>query len=202
MMNRPTPASSVRGALAAFGALAAALGGCGGSALSVESYRDPYFPEEYTLRFDRCVYVRDASRDVHILAEASSSETGDAAHVTQLLGIHVYWNPVPGRTPDHPSASTATLCLHVRTADGDVRYAGTGFVFPDRALLSDDLVATVEHARLLPAGRSGEAADALGEVLLNGKLRARNDGPLATHLRRELALRSGVTKAASAAPSP
>ena len=162
------------------------------SALQLTSYKDPYFPETYSVAFTECAYSVDAGGDYHIVGRATRIPAdGSEATVTQLLHIHLFWNPEPGKTFDHPSSVDATIRYAIVTERGTSVHCGTGFVFLERQRMSDRVVARVEAARLRPASQHGEPTEVLGDARVTGTLVAERDACLAIDLRRELDLHSG-----------
>jgi hypothetical protein len=167
--------------------------------VQIRSYKDPYFPEDFEVRFEQCAFLRDGTRDYHVVARSTRVPQGaEIGPVTQILHVHVFWKPRPGKTFDDPSTHTATLRYAIVTSGGVALYEGAGFVFPQRRWIDGALVAQIEQARLSPRLRIGEAPELLGESHLAGTLEAAANAPLTVDLRRELELHAG--RAAAAAP--
>lgn len=175
--------------------LAAIAAGCNPtvSRLSLVSYQDPYFPEHYSLRPVQCAYYVDRGGDQHILARAESPMS--AGTVDQLLHVHVFWRPRPGKTRDDPSTVDAVLRYALVTNEGAALYCGTGFVYPRRNRLDGSLDVLIESARLRLEHVRGQASDVLGETRVSGSLRALPDPAAAVDL-----LRTFEIAAASATP--
>jgi len=166
--------------------------------VQIRSYKDPYFPESFEVRFERCAFLRDGTRDYHIVARSTRVPPGGGVGpVTQILHVHVFWTPRPGKTFDDPSTHTATLRYAIVTPGGLALYEGAGFVYPERRWIDGHLVARIEQARLSPRLRSGDAPELLGESHLVGVLEAAADPPLTIDLRRELELHAGRAAAAA-----
>lgn len=168
--------------------LLGALLGChsGGARLKLTSFKDPYFPEEYTLELAQCVFRVAPGGDLHV---AGRAETRDAhgRPLTQFLHVHVYWQPQPGKTPADASATNALLRYVVAGADGVAVYAGTSFAFP-KYVRGDRLRLTLEKGRLLPQTTSGDLPEFLGSTSLAGRLLADPDPGVAAQLVREMDL--------------
>ncbi|RMF75388.1 MAG: hypothetical protein D6744_13570 [Planctomycetota bacterium] len=156
----------------------AGIGGCraGDSRLTLESYADPYFPEHYAVRFDRCSYYRLSDGDAQVAAHAGYLDAAEPSlAVDQYLHLHMFWKPWPGKTPDNPTSIDATVRYAIVTDDGAAVYEGTAYVYPRKARFSDDLLLKVESARLKRVAVVGEAPALLGDTRLVGTLRAKPD---------------------------
>lgn len=166
--------------------LVALLAGCrhSGSAIELVSYRDPLFPRTYDVTFDTCVYRVDADGDLHIAARAQRG--GDDGPITQLLHVHVFWQPRPGITFANETTTTATVRYAVVTPAGTAAYVGTAFVYPRRR--GAGLEAQVERGQLQLDSVAGEVPEILGAARFSGTLHAQEDEPAATDLIRALEL--------------
>jgi hypothetical protein len=162
--------------------------GFGGSQVKLVSYRDPYFPETYRVKFQQCAFRSDASNDVHIAARAVSNADSPDDQITQYLHVHMFWQPRPGRTAVEDTMTDATIRYVVVTRTGTAVYAGTGFVFPKRE--GKSLIAAIESANLRLLTRVGEVPELLGDARLTGKLVARQDEHATVDTVRELDLRA------------
>lgn len=140
------------------------------SALNFVSFRDPHFPESYRVVFDVCVYRLEPAGDYQIAARSSRSPASGGGPIVQMLHIHVFWKPRPGRTFDDPTAVDAALRYVVSSEAGTSIYRGTGFVYPRRERFGGGLVAEVESGRLLLEARHGEPPEVLGDARLSGRL--------------------------------
>lgn len=194
MNSRPAQPQAVK--RTAGGALLAAtltLTACAPAGrVQIRSYKDPYFPESFEVRFEQCAFLQDGTRDYHIVARSARvPQGGGIGPVTQILHVHVFWTPRPGKTFDDPSTHTATLRYAIVTPGGVALYEGAGFVYPERRWIDGHLVAHIEQARLGPRLRTGDAPDLLGESHLVGALQAAADPPLTIDLRRELEQHAG-----------
>lgn len=180
--------------LPALAAPAALLIGCRrpAGALKLTSYKDPYFPETYEVELTQCAYYVDPGGDYHIVGRATHTpQDGTGGTIAQLLHVHLFWRPRPGKTFDNPSAVDATIRYAIVTKQGAALYCGTGFVYPQMRRLSDDVLVKIEVARLRPEAQVGEPPELLGPARLSGKLVAAEDASLAVDLRRQLDLRAG-----------
>jgi len=178
-------------------ALASALpAGCGRpSALRLTSYRDPYFPETFDVRLDECAYCLGPGSDYHIVGRALHTPADGGASVEQLVYVHMFWKPWPGKTFADPTMVDATIRYALVTEQGVAVYSGTGFVFPRQRRFSDELLVEIEDARLRVDCLSGEPPELLGAARVAGRLRARHDAGLAVDLRRRVELYAGLTSA-------
>jgi hypothetical protein len=192
--------SRTPGRLALPGTVAAALvvlcSGCARPAgtLELTSYKDPYFPETYQVEFGECAYYVGPSNDYHIVGrDTHDLEDGARRAVTQLMHVHLFWRPRPGKTFDNPSTVDATIRYAILTEQGAAVYRGTGFVYANKGSFSDTLRVEIENARLRLELQEGDAPDLLGAARVVGELSAEANATLALDLRRELDLRSAPT---------
>ena len=149
-------------------AIAAVLVGCGArhSSAKIKSYKDPYFPETYGVNFDECVFRTDAGGDYHLVALAIRQTEG-GGEIRQYLDVHVYWKPVPGKTPSNPSTLDATLCYAIQSPSGVAIYRGSGFVYLKERRWSDKLIGKLESGRLRLDTRIGSAAEFIGDATMS-----------------------------------
>ena len=174
MTNRP-PCSSVRLGRTCLILLFALPAGCHRSASQIEltSYKDPYFPEPFHVSFDDCTYRIDAGGDIDIAAEATTATPDQAGSITQLLHVHVFWQPRPGVTFANKNTSDATIRYIVVTPRGMASYRGTGFVLPKWK--RHKLHASIESANLRLEAQRGDVSELFGDARLQGRLNPRQD---------------------------
>ena len=167
--------------------------GCGQPASELEftSYKDPYFPETYHVTLDECAYRVGAGGDMHIAGRAAS-EAGDTETrpTTQLLHVHVFWQPKPGVTFANTNTTDATIRYAVVTGAGTAIYSGTGFVYPERQQ-GGALSVKIETANLRLESLGGNAPEVFGDARLSGNLWPREDAHTAVDLMRALELHAG-----------
>jgi hypothetical protein len=163
--------------------------GCGppSSRLELRTYADPFFPETRPLTFENCVYQVDAGRDLHIAACTTVTGQGNPGPTTQLLHVHLFWEPKPGRTPAESSGTDAVIRYALITPTGTAIYSGTGFVYPKRRF-GPTVVAKIEAAALHLESLTGSIGEPLGDARLRGTLTARRDDLRAVDLIRQLDL--------------
>jgi len=157
-----------------------------GSRLRLESFKDPYFPEQFEFAPDECVYRTLPDGDYEIIAAAARDlpgEDGVERRIQQYLHVHVFWRPRPGKTYDDPTTVDATMESVILAGGERAVYTGTAFV---RAKVERNgrLSARIERGRLRPALASSAEAALLGETLLEGKLTATADASRCVALRR------------------
>ncbi len=155
------------------------------SAIEFVSYKDPYFPERYQVDFDECAYQVAPGGDIHATGRARTST--DNGLLTQLIHVHVYWRPWPGKTSVNETTTTALLRYAVATETGVAVYSGTGFALPKK-MKNGKLRVQIESGRLRLESQSGDVPDLLGDARLVGTLILDDDPGLASHLTRELEL--------------
>lgn len=167
-----------------------AAAGCAPARMGLElvSYRDPHFPQKLTPKFEVCAYRAQARGDVDIVARAVSERVGESEPATHYLHIRRFWRPHPGKTPDNPSVTDATLRYLIAGPGGCVLYSGTGFVYAPHRQRSGDLKITLERGVLQLDSTRGAGSDLLGECRISGELRAADDRNRAVDLLREMEL--------------
>ncbi len=192
-MNKRAHAARCAGRIVAAGLLGLLLAGCAprGSRLTLTSYKDAYFPETYEVTLNQCAYYRAPGGDYYITGRATrpGNDAGDS--VTQLLCVHVFWKPIPGKTFDNATSIDATIRYVVVTGEGVAVYSGTGYVFP-RKRLGQTLDAEVDVGRLRLVSRTGEAPDLLGAARLRGRLHAPRNAARAVDIRRRVDVYAGT----------
>lgn len=178
-------------ALVALSACAFVLAGCRQPSVGLElvSYKDPYSPETYVLALDECAYYVDPGGDYHLLGRASEDD-GDGDSADHLLHVHLFWKPRPGKTFDNETSIDATIRYAIVTSNGASVYAGTGFVYPKKRRMGDQITAEIEVARLRLVSQTGDVPEILGDSRVSGTLAAENNAGLAIDLLREIDVRS------------
>ena len=168
------------------------VGGCQRPAgeLELTSYKDPIAPQVFEVKLWEGAYYPGPGGDYHIVGRAvheSSEETGE---ISQLLDIHMFWRPRPGKTFDNASSIDATLRYAILTDQGAAIYAGTGYVYVKK-IRGEKLKIELEGGRLQLTAHDGTAPEILGAARIIGELTALPDSGLAMELRREIDLRAG-----------
>jgi hypothetical protein len=161
-----------------------ACGCTGGSVVRLVSYRDPYFPEHYRVNLANCVYRTEPGGGVQ--AVGCTTQQTSQGLTTQYICIHIFWKPIPGKTPANSTMTDAVLRYVISTDTGVAVYTGTGFAYPKPAF-GGGLDVALESGRLRLQSRSG-LEDLLGNTQITGQLRARDDSAAAATLIREAEL--------------
>jgi hypothetical protein len=175
------------------------LSGCARpvSALEFTSHKGASSPETYRLALDECAYYVGPGGDYYIGGRAThTAGEGRGGSIVQLLEVHLFWKPWPGKTFDDSSSIDATIRYAIVTERGTVTYSGTGFVYPRKRWLGNELIVDVEVARLRLESRQGDSPDLFGAARLAGTLVAKENASLAVDLRRQLELQGGPRKPA------
>jgi hypothetical protein len=163
--------------------------------LEITSYKDAYFPETYVVTLADCAYYVDSGGDYHVVGRAvRTPEEPGGGTIEQLLHVHLFWKPWPGKTFDDPSSVDAILRYAIVTDAGVALYSGTGFVYPRKRWMSEDVIARIEEARLRLDSQTGDSPELLGDARLAGTLVAKRNRSLAVDLRRRLDLHAGRGK--------
>jgi len=168
----------------AVGLLAALAGGCASSHVRLVSYRDPYFPENYHVKLADCAYRNAPGGGIQ--AVGRGVQQTDQGTTTQYISVHIFWKPIPGKTPADASMIDAILRYVVSSGDGVAVYTGTGFAYPKPAR-GGGLDIALESGRLRLKSNSN-MDDLLGNSQITGQLQARNDPAAAATLLREAEL--------------
>ena len=173
--------------------LALVMLGCGRphAHLELTSFKDPYFPETYSVDLLDCAYYHGPSGDYHLVGRAESAPEEDGSTVTQIVHIHLFWKPRPGKTVDNPTSVDAVIRYAILTEQGAALYSGTGFLYPKHRRLSDEVIAKLEVGRLRLEREVGDAPDLLGTARVTGCLVARPDAAATVDLRRQIDIRFG-----------
>ncbi len=182
-MNNHPRRDSLRLGLA-IGLLATLVCGCGGSLVRLVSYRDPYFPEHYHVNLASCAYRTEPGGGIQ--AVGRGIQQTKQGTTTQYICIHIFWKPIPGKTPADSTMTDAILRYVVSNGDGVAVYIGTGFAYPQPAL-GGGMDIALESGRLRLQSRSG-MEDLFGNTQITGQLKARDDSAAAATLIREAEL--------------
>ncbi|MCG3128187.1 MAG: hypothetical protein CHACPFDD_03063 [Phycisphaerae bacterium] len=158
-----------------------AVAGCAPrSELTLESFRDPAFPEHTTVHFGECYYRVGADNDYYIVASGAGADPGGDAG-EHLLEIRTTWRPRPERTFSNPTTVDALVNYVIRRSGQTRTYRGTAFVYLRGKPGDSTLRCAVESGTIRPlspqqhtrpqAGDTHDSDDPLGETRLTGKLR-------------------------------
>ncbi len=158
-----------------------------GPAVHIVAHRGTEGPQRYTVRFAEACYDRDAAGDLRFAARTTSQDPQDGrGRVEQYLWLRLTWVPIPGKTPDNPTAINCLIEYLIRTPAGQARYVGTGYAYPYRQRFGKAIRLSIERAELRLDQRRGEIPDLLGHARLTGTLIARPDPATCTDLRRQM----------------
>ncbi len=139
----------------------------------------------YQIEITDCVYQACGNGDYQILAEATMASRVTGA-VRELLHIHMFWRPRPGKTFAHSSMTNATLRYVVLSDEGHAVYRGTGFAYPKRSRSGNRLKVKLERSLLQPVAQLGVAPELLGPLEFAGVLHVRDNAGQAIELSREI----------------
>lgn len=184
----------------AFGLAACLLvAGCAPrSELTLESFRDPAFPERSTINFGECYYRVGADSDYYIVASGAGVDpSGNVGE--HLLEIRTTWRPRPERTFSNPSTVDALVTYVIRQAGETRAYRGTAFVYLRGKPGDASLRCAVESGTIRPVAPStidtpgSSTPDPLGETRLTGRLRPRLNAARTVDLASRVARSSAAT---------
>lgn len=158
------------------------------------SYRDPYFPHRAQFDFDERCYRYDSGGDLHVAARRSTPAVSvDSGPVEELLHIHLFWKPIPGRTNTDPHSNNAVIRYLIHTPQGWALYGGTGFVFPSQRW-DGKLDVQLETSGLKLVRESGTAPESLGVSRLTLQMSVAESPAAALALARDIDILTGVNE--------
>jgi hypothetical protein len=170
------------------------LGGCKRpiGELELTAYKDPVSPQTFDVKLWEGAYYVEPGGDYHIVGRSVHQPAGGAGtgEITQLVHIHMFWRPRPGKTFANSSMIDAVLRYAIVTDQGAALYDGTACVFVKKTY-GGKLKITLEGGRLQLSAQDGTAPEILGAARVEGELTAGPDSSLALQLRREIDLRAG-----------
>jgi hypothetical protein len=103
--------------------------------------------------------------------------------VGQIIHIHMFIRPQPGRTPIEPDALNATIRHTILAPDGAIGvYAGGGFLLPATRAGSGEFVGTIASGTLRLDAATPNFMDALGPSSFKASFSVRQDDELASRL--------------------
>ncbi|MEL6328506.1 MAG: hypothetical protein AAFR38_02495 [Planctomycetota bacterium] len=187
------PDAAARGfKLLAIPAAVSALAGCSGvpllpgtgNALVIESTAAPIALEPklptrvFTSAdgFSADIYLTDLTEQDLQNADTLAAASG------QIVHLHLFLVPYPGRTPIAESSCTATVRVGIITEGRAGLYTGGGFVFPAGRPDDRRFKGRVRDATLRLAGKTSGFNDAIEQALLSLDFKARRNDELATRL--------------------
>jgi len=194
--TRPSPA--LRGAILALVAASAALPACSAVGIRIPSGKAevvgvetgarlaPRFPTRaYTSTDDDTadIYLTDLSADDLTALFENPAASGVSG---QIVHLHMFVRPKPGRTPIADTAISATVRYAV-IAEGRVGlYSGAGFLFPNGKPGANVLGGSITNADLRLERATPGFIDRLGPSQMSVAFNAVLDEPLADELHRRL----------------
>ena len=131
------------------------------------------------------IYLTDLSAEA---LTALLENPGDPAVSGQLVHVHMFVRPKPGRTPIEPTAISATV-RHVIVAGGQVGlYTGAGFMFPSGSPGDGVFGGSITRADLRLQRATPGFTDRLGPAEMTISFAARKDPELSDELHRRIEL--------------
>ncbi|MEL6498801.1 MAG: hypothetical protein AAFZ67_13855 [Planctomycetota bacterium] len=135
------------------------------------------------------VYTYEDENTVHIyLSDLTPAELESPEAVGQIVHIHMFIRPNPGRTPIEPDALNASI-RHAILAPNNATgiYAGGGFLLPKSRAASGTFKGTIAKGTLRLEAATPNFTDALGPASLRARFDIPNDDNLAAKLAARLA---------------
>lgn len=159
--------------------------------MELTAYKDPSFPQTFEIKLWEGAYYIEPGRDYHIVGRSAYKPAEEGAgEIVQLLHIHMFWRPRPGKTFDNPTMIDAVLRYAIITDQGTALYRGTAYVSVKKDL-GDRRKITLRGGRLQLAAQHGQVPDIFGAARIEGKLRPLSDFGLTMELRRQIDLLAG-----------
>ncbi len=161
------------------------------------------FSRAYMSRSDDGEYriaLVDEPLDENRSPDANAISPAPSTPLRQIVLIHVFWRPMDGVKPDHPSATNAAIDWYILPAGVGgstdlLHYKGAGYV-----RVFDDSV-DIANASVTPATLRGAMTDPLGPAALEGSARAIFDPARVRAIAAELAVLDPAPAPTFAAPS-
>ncbi len=149
------------------------------------------------------IYLTDLSAEA---LTALLENPGDPSVSGQLMHVHMFVRPKPGRTPIQQTAITATV-RHLIIANGQVGlYSGAGFMFPSGTPGDKIFGGSITRADIRLERATPGFIDRLGPAEMTISFAAKKDPQLSDELHRRIELLSlaaaPVEDAASADAAP
>ncbi|MEL6797539.1 MAG: hypothetical protein AAFO89_12045 [Planctomycetota bacterium] len=175
--------------------LTAPLASCGHHARVTVTPTSPNTPTNARLApsLTTRAYTYEDENTVHIyLSDLSPEALADPDTAIQAVGqivhIHMFIRPNPGRTPIEPDALNASI-RHAILAPNNATgiYAGGGFLLPKSRAASGTFKGTIAEGTLRLEAATPNFTDALGPASLRATFDIPNDDDLAAKLAARLA---------------
>ncbi|MEO1717469.1 MAG: hypothetical protein AAFR76_10190, partial [Planctomycetota bacterium] len=134
-------------------------------------------------------YTYEDENTVHIyLSDLTPAELDNPEAVGQIVHIHMFIRPNPGRTPIEPDALNASI-RHAILAPNNATgiYAGGGFLLPKSRAASGTFKGTIAKGTLRLEAATPNFTDALGPASLRASFDIPNDDELAQTMATRLA---------------
>ena len=134
-------------------------------------------------------YTYSDENTVHIyLSDLTPAELESPDAVGQIVHIHMFIRPNPGRTPIERDALNATIRHAILAPDGATGiYAGGGFLLPKTSARSGTFKGTIAKGSLRLEAATPNFTDALGPANLRATLDIPESKPLADQMAARLA---------------
>lgn len=133
-------------------------------------------------------YTYEDENTVHIyLSDLTPSELSDPEAIGQIVHIHMFIRPNPGRTPIEPDALNASIRHAILAPEGATGiYAGGGFLLPKSRARSGSFEGTIARGTLRLEAATPNFTDALGPASLRARFDVPNDDDLAGRMANRL----------------
>lgn len=155
--------------------------------LHIVALRDPSLPRRYFSRFDESYFRFDALGNLDLVLRGvneSPSETGEV--ITEVVHVHAFWEPIPGRTFADASMTNAKVAYSITTEVVAMQYEGGGFLSFKLDEKKHRIQGRLESAQLVPTHRRGDAHDLFGPARVTGTFTATDDARHVVRILNEL----------------
>lgn len=173
--------------------LGAGLAGCSQQTnqLRIQAFRSDSEPEELFERFDDAYFSNDALGNLDLVFRSVRPSRQEPSQlIRQVVHVHAFWKPIPGRTFVESTQCNATFCYMIGTGPVCISYEGAGFITFNLDWSKRKLTGRIESGELAPLRRVGKPRDLLGQAHITGRFTARKDKAkvlkIVGELRREL----------------
>jgi hypothetical protein len=128
----------------------------------------------YHQGFDACYYWYDQQRNLHVVAHREDADDDDVS-TTQLVHLHAFWIPDPGRTKAERSIINTTVSYMILTGSSGATFEGSGFFSFGENRSKTRLTGNLELSSLAPHRRLGSGEKLFQHAELSGEIVAQRN---------------------------
>lgn len=144
--------------------------------IEVMDYPTGAEPLAYHQEFDTCIYRKSPDGSLDVIAQRLP-KAGDtpAATASQTLQLHVFFDPIPSRSPSDPTMTNALVNYLVVGDGATCSFDGGGFVSWKQDQFGDEITIYLERAALQPQRVLDDSTPIFERPRVTGKLTATRD---------------------------